>query len=138
MSFLSTTCGIAIFIASAAFGARAEAQTAASRPPHLVVIRLVEDPTSKTPYAFAPSDVTLSRGDTLRFLQVADTPHNVRFTSTPPGVKLRRVASPMLMKRGDQFELVIDAHFLDGVYAFVCDPHAALGMKGTLTVVPRS
>ena len=74
----------------------------------------------------------------MRFLQVADTPHDVRFTRIPPGAKIGLSTSPMLVARGDKYELVIDARFPNGVYAFVCDPHEALGMKGTLTVVPGS
>ena len=118
--------------------ARAGAQAAPAVAAHLVVIKLVEDAKSSHPYAFVPTTVTVTRGDTVRFLQVADTPHDVRFTKIPSGAKIGLPTSPMLIARGDKFELVIDARFPAGVYAFVCDPHEALGMKGTLTVVPGS
>lgn len=118
--------------------ARVSAQATPAIAPHLVVIKVVEDLKSAHPYAFVPTTVTVSRGDTVRFLQVAETPHDVRFTKTPPGAKIGVSTSPMLVARGDKFELVIDARFPTGVYAFVCDPHEALGMKGTFTVLPGS
>ena len=118
--------------------ARADAQAAPAVAAHLVVIKLVEDAKSSHPYAFVPTTVTVTRGDTVRFLQVANTPHDVRFTKIPSGAKIGLPTSPMLIARGDKFELVIDARFPAGVYAFVCDPHEALGMKGSLTVVPGS
>lgn len=116
--------------------ARGNAQAAPAVAAHLVVIKLVEDAKSAHPYAFVPTTATVTRGDTVRFLQVANTPHDVRFTKIPAGAKIGLSTSPMLIARGDKFDLVIDARFPTGVYAFVCDPHEALGMKGALTVVP--
>jgi plastocyanin len=126
----------AIALAAVLPCARASTQPAPAVAAHLVVIKLVEDAKSAHPYAFVPTTVTVARGDTVRFLQVANTPHDVRFTKIPSGAKIGRSTSPMLIARGDKYELVIDARFPAGVYAFVCDPHEALGMKGTLTVVP--
>lgn len=116
--------------------ARGNAQASPPVAPHLVVIKLVEDTKSAHPYAFLPTTSTVERGDTVRFLQVADTPHDVRFTKVPAGARIPLAASPMLVTRGDKYDLVIDERFPNGVYAFVCDPHEALGMKGTLTVAP--
>lgn len=138
MSRHSNACVAAIILTVVLACARASAQAAPAVAAHLVVVKLVEDAKSAHPYAFVPTTVTVTRGDTVRFLQVADTPHDVRFTRIPPGAKIGLSTSPMLVARGDKYELVIDARFPNGVYAFVCDPHEALGMKGTLTVVPGS
>lgn len=138
MSRHSNAFVAAIVLTVALAVARASAQAAPAVAAHLVVIKLVEDAKSAHPYAFVPTTVTVTRGDTVRFLQVADTPHDVRFTKIPSGARIGLSTSPMLVARGDKYELVIDGRFPNGVYAFVCDPHEALGMKGSLTVAPGS
>jgi plastocyanin len=101
----------------------------------VVVVRLVERGGS-VPYAFEPANVDVERGDTLRFVQSADTPHNVRFTKEPPGAKLGSATTgPYLVAKGQTYDLVIDARFTAGSYTFVCDPHEMIGMRGSMTVV---
>jgi plastocyanin len=112
----------------------ATAQSAAPTAPHMIVVQLVENH-GGMPYAFEPSNVTAQRGDTLRFVQASTAPHNVRFSKQAKGAKLGGAASgPYLTAKGQTYDLVIDGRFTDGSYAFVCDPHEAIGMQGTLTV----
>jgi len=88
------------------------------------------------PYGFAPDLVTVQRGDTVRFIEDASVMHNVHFTSHPQGAKLGSATSgPYLTSLGQKYDVVIDARFPEGKYEFVCDPHAMLGMHGTLVVV---
>ena len=88
-----------------------------------------------TPYTFEPANVAAIRGDTLRFVEEEAVPHNVHFKTHPGGAKLGSLAvSPYLTNKGQAYDIVIDGRFTDGKYEFVCDPHEALGMRGTLTV----
>ena len=54
---------------------------------------------------------------------------------TGAGAKLGAAATgPYLTAKGQTYDLVIDARFTEGRYEFVCEPHEAIGMKGTLVV----
>ena len=114
--------------------ARANGQNASSPGPHMIVVKLVE--TGKAvPYAFEPAIAVAQRGDTLRFIEAAGVMHNVHFTKQAPGAKLGGAATgPYLMSRGQTYDLVIDGRFAEGTYEYVCQPHEAIGMKGTLVV----
>jgi plastocyanin len=103
--------------------------------PHTIVIKLVERP-GAMPFAFEPATVTAHHGDTLRFVQMAATMHNVHFKTEPKGAKLGSAAtSQYLTSKGQAYSLVVDARFVDGTYEIVCDPHEMLGMHELLTVI---
>jgi plastocyanin len=90
---------------------------------------MVADP--KTGGRFEPSAVTAKQGDVVKFTLVSGA-HNVHFLPEKnPGVTLPN-ASDILQLPGQSYELVIGAK--PGTYNFQCDPHAALGMVGTITV----
>lgn len=131
---LITTLAAVVFVAPVA-----RSQSTAHAAPHMIVVKLVERGGS-VPYAFEPANIEAQRGDTIRFLQAADAPHDVRFTKEPSGAKLGSATTgPYLVARGDKYDLIIDARFTDGVYNFVCDPHEMIGMRGSLTVgAPRT
>ena len=117
-----------------AISASARAQTAASTHPHMVVIKLVEKG-GAMPYAFEPATSIAQPGDTVRFLNAVDVMHDVRFTKEAAGSKLgSAITGPYLTAKGMTYDLVIDKRFTDGTYAFVCDPHEMIGMKGVLIV----
>ncbi len=100
----------------------------------LVVIKM-RDPAGL--YRFEPSRLTVRRGDIVRFVQAGRTAHNVEFVrrSAPAGTDLGRDwIGPYLLAPGDTFEVRIDARFADGPHDYLCSPHAALGMTGTLVV----
>lgn len=114
--------------------ARANGQNAAAPGPHMLVVKLVEKG-GAMPYAFEPAITVAQRGDTLRFIEAAGVMHNVHFTNQAPGAKLGAAATgPYLTTKGQTYDLVIDARFTEGRYEFVCEPHEAIGMKGTLVV----
>jgi plastocyanin len=81
---------------------------------------------------FTPPDVTAQRGDVVRFVLDAGV-HNVAFPADQnlAGVKLPD-ASPYLQVPGQTYDLVVDLPA--GTYNYHCEPHAVLGMIGTLTV----
>lgn len=116
---------------------RSSALNVASGPPvpEVVVVRFVERP-GAMPFAFEPANLTVHRGDTLRFVQTSATMHNVRFKKQPKGAKLGAAAvSPYLTTKGQTYTIVVDSRFTEGTYELVCDPHEALGMRGSLTVL---
>jgi plastocyanin len=115
------------------FSARANGQSA-SAGPHMIVVKLVEKG-GAMPYAFEPAITVAQRGDTVRFVEAAGVMHNVHFTKQASGAKLGGAATgPYLTTKGQTYDLVIDARFAEGRYEFVCEPHEAIGMKGTLVV----
>lgn len=103
--------------------------------PKLVVVKAVD--VSATVYKWSPADVSVAPGDTLRFEQTTTTPHNVEIKNAPAGANLDAVkVGPFLTNVGQTYDLVIDARFPPGKYAFACTPHELMGMKGTITVAP--
>ena len=132
--FRTKTIMTASITALIVLSASANAQTAASTHPHMLVVRLVEKG-GAMPYAFEPATTLAQRGDTVRFLNSVDVMHNVRFTKEAAGSKLgSAITGPYLTAKGMTYDVIIDARFTDGTYAFVCDPHEMLGMKGTLII----
>ena len=82
--------------------------------------------------AYEPAQIAANPGDVLRFINVENV-HNVHFPQNinPAGVNLPP-PSPYLTQPGQTYELKVD--FVPGTYEFICDPHAAQGMVGELTV----
>lgn len=82
---------------------------------------------------FQPSTITAKKGDTIRFIADGKAAHNVSF---PPAENAGKSnlppASPYLTTPGQTYEVVVNMDA--GEYNFQCDPHAAMGMKGKLTV----
>jgi plastocyanin len=79
---------------------------------------------------FDPEHITAKKGDVIRFTLVSGV-HNFHFTEGPAGATLPAVGQ-YLQAPGQTEDLVVDLPA--GEYKFQCDPHAALGMHGTLTV----
>jgi plastocyanin len=80
--------------------------------------------------AFEPSSITAKQGDVIRFT-LGTGVHNIHFTEASTGAALP-TPSDYLQVPGQvkAFKVTLPA----GQYGFQCDPHAALGMTGTLTV----
>ena len=95
----------------------------------VIEVRMITD--DKGNY-FAPASIEARQGDVLRFTIVSGV-HNVNFTAEQnPGVTGLPPASELLQLPGQTYDLPIT--LAPGHYAFQCDPHAALGMVGTLEV----
>jgi plastocyanin len=124
----------ASLVAMLALSASANGQKATPHHPQTIVVKLVNK-AGAIPYAFEPAIAVAHRGDTVRFIEDAGVMHNVHFTKQAPGAKLGAAASgPYLTTKGQTYDVVIDGRFAEGKYEYVCDPHAAIGMKGTLVV----
>jgi plastocyanin len=84
---------------------------------------------------FQPKTINVKKGDVIRWT-MADgvVMHNVSFTqadSNPAGFT-PPADSPFLTQQGQTFELKID--MAPGTYNYVCVPHEAMGMVGSITV----
>jgi|TARA_R100001460_G_scaffold30483_2_gene60174 plastocyanin len=76
--------------------------------------------------AFEPSEITISAGDTVHFVNEALPPHNIIVEARPD---LSREA--LLFAPGETQDIV----FADaGEYEFWCGPHKGAGMTGTIHV----
>jgi manganese oxidase len=99
-----------------------------------IVVKMMDDGARTW---FEPANIDARPGDVLRFEQHGVMPHNVQFVrnESPDGSDLGDAwTGPFLMAKGETYEVVIDERFVDGDYRFVCTPHIASGMVGTLSV----
>jgi plastocyanin len=92
---------------------------ASARPVGTVSIR--EGPGNG--FTFAPSTVTVHRGQTITVDNVSQVPHT--FTVTGHGIDVET-------QPGQTSTVTIDLP--PGTYPFICRFHVSLGMKGTLVV----
>ena len=81
---------------------------------------------------FTPSTIDAARGDVVRFTLKTGV-HNVSFPHDSNSIKEGLPpSSDFLQLPGQTYDLAVNMG--PGSYYFHCDPHAALGMKGTLNV----
>ena len=82
---------------------------------------------------FEPANVTVKKGDTVRFIADGKAAHNVSF---PPADNVGKsnlpAPGPYVTTAGGTYD--VTASMDAGTYNFQCDPHATMGMKGVLTV----
>ena len=96
-------------------------------------IIVVEMTTDETSSRFTPSEITARKGDVIRFTLKVGV-HNVDFYPDSNAIKLGLPpASEMLQLPGQTHDMLVTMG--PGRYYFHCDPHAAIGMKGHVTVV---
>lgn len=75
---------------------------------------------------FSPSEVTIAPGTTVRWVNQG----NVEHTVTPDGHS--EWARAVLTETDEVFEHTFDN---PGTFAYLCEPHQAVGMVGTIQVV---
>lgn len=107
-----------------------------------VEIKMIGDASG---YKYSPAEVTIKQGDALKFVMVSGGPHNVAFQNVADaaakaqidanmsGAKLGELSSPMLMQPNEAYTISF-AGVPAGKYDFICTPHAAMNMKGSVTV----
>ncbi len=98
-------------------------------------------------YKFVPAELTVKQGDAVKFIMVSGGPHNVSFQNVTnaaakaqldanmSGAKMGELSSPMLMQPNEAYTVSF-ANVAAGKYDFICTPHAAMNMKGAITVTP--
>lgn len=105
-----------------------------------VEIKMIGDGTT---YKFDPANVTIKQGDGVKFVMTTGGPHNIAFVDVPAAAKaqlsanmpnqMKELTSPMMMTPNETYTVSF-ANVPAGSYTFHCEPHAAMGMKGTITV----
>jgi plastocyanin len=84
---------------------------------------------------FEPATLNVKKGDVVRWTMVdGQVPHNVSFSmaQNQPAGFTAPADSPFLTQAGQTHELKID--WAPGTYNYVCMPHMAMGMAGSITV----
>jgi plastocyanin len=122
--------------APAAAPATAPAATPAAAPAaaqgNVVEVHMTTSPDGASGH-FEPANVTVKKGDTVRFISDGKAAHNVSF---PPAENAGKSnlppPAPYLTSAGQTYDLPVNMDA--GTYNFQCDPHATMGMKGVLTV----
>jgi plastocyanin len=96
-----------------------------------------------TNYKFVPENITVKAGDGIKWVMVSGGPHNVAFQNVPAAAKTQLMAnmpsqmselsSPMMMNAGENYTVSFTG-VPAGKYEYVCTPHLAMNMRGTVTV----
>ena len=105
-------------------------------------VKMVGDPA--TGYKFVPENLTIKAGDGVKWTMVSGGPHNVSFQNVAAGAKAQLVAnmpnqemgelsSKMYMNANEGFTMSF-GNVAAGKYDYVCTPHIAMNMKGSVTV----
>jgi plastocyanin len=99
-------------------------------------------------YKFEPANLTVKQGDAVKFIMVVGGPHNVAFQNVTdaaakaqldanmpaaPGAKLGELSGPLLMNPNEAYTVSF-GKVPAGKYDYVCTPHLAMNMKGSITV----
>ena len=94
-------------------------------------------------YRFEPANITVKAGDGIKWTMVSGGPHNVAFENVAADAKtqlmanmpnqLSELSSPMLINPNETYEVSF-ANVKPGTYNYVCTPHLANNMRGTVTV----
>ncbi len=121
---------------SAVDSAATPAPTAAAAGPQtpdpggkVITVQLITDEVGNY---FKPKKFEAHRGDVIRFTLTIGV-HNVHFLpDSNPGAIGLPPASDLLQLPGQTYDVKVT--FAPGKYYFQCDPHVALGMKGSLEV----
>lgn len=83
---------------------------------------------------FEPANIEARKGDVIRYTLVTGV-HNANFVAdSNPGKQGLPAATPLLQLPGQTHDVKVTLE--PGRYYFHCDPHALLGMKGHVTVLP--
>ena len=81
---------------------------------------------------FEPAQITVKKGDVIHFVSEGNAAHNVSFPADQNAGAANLPAPSQYLTNGQSYDLQITMD--PGKYNFQCDPHAAMGMKGVITV----
>jgi plastocyanin len=108
--------------------------TSATTPPATGTVHTVRMTTTQggASGTFEPATITVKKGDVIKFVSEGNAAHNVSFPADQNAGKSNLPAPSQYMVNGQSYDLQVN---LDpGSYNYQCDPHAAMGMKGAITV----
>jgi plastocyanin len=78
--------------------------------------------------AFDPANVTIKKGDTIKWVNNKLPPHNIMFEDASMSEKSH---DAMLFSPGESYEVTFDTA---GTFSYYCAPHRGAGMAGKVTV----
>lgn len=81
---------------------------------------------------FEPAQINVKKGDVIHFVSEGNAAHNVSFPADQNAGAANLPAPGQYVTNGQTYDLQITMD--PGTYNYQCDPHAAMGMKGTITV----
>lgn len=94
-------------------------------------------------YRYEPTDLTVKAGDGVTWTMVSGQPHNVVFQNVAADAKgqlsanmpnqLTELGSPMLLNANEKYSVSF-AGVKPGKYDYMCQPHLANNMRGSVTV----
>lgn len=94
-------------------------------------------------YRYEPAALTVKVGDGVRWTMVSGQPHNVQFENVAADAKgqlmanmpnqLTELGSPILLNQNEKYEMTFNG-VKPGKYDYICSPHLANNMKGSITV----
>jgi plastocyanin len=94
-------------------------------------------------YRFEPVDIKIKAGDGIKWTFVSGGPHNVAFQNVSGSARtalsanmpnqLSDLSSPMMLNPGENYQVSF-AGVPPGKYDYICTPHIANNMKGSVTV----
>ena len=95
-------------------------------------------------YKFVPENLTIKAGDGVKWVMVSGGPHNVAFQNVAADAKEQlkanmpdqstgELSSKMYMQPNESLTMSF-ANVKAGKYDYVCTPHLAMNMKGSITV----
>jgi plastocyanin len=94
-------------------------------------------------YKYEPAALTVKVGDGVRWTMVSGGPHNVQFENVAADAKsvlmgnmpnqLTELGSPILINPNEKYEMTFNG-VKPGKYDYICSPHMANNMKGSITV----
>jgi plastocyanin len=129
--------------AAPAAGATTAAVPAAAQAPSTGKWHEVQMVGDEKGYKYEPANLTVKVGDGVRFNMVSGGPHNVQFENVAADAKaqlmtnmpnqLTELGSPILINAGEKYEMTFNG-VKPGKYDFVCQPHLANNMRGSVTV----
>ena len=81
---------------------------------------------------FVPAQITVKKGDVIHFVSERNAAHNVSFPADQNAGAANLPAPGQYLTNGQTYDLTVSMDA--GTYNYQCDPHAAMGMKGSITV----
>jgi plastocyanin len=121
-------------------GATTPAGTAAAVTGAWVEVQMLGD---EKGYRFEPTDAVVKVGDGVRWTMISGPPHTVQFQNVAADAKtqlsanmpnqLTDLSSPLLLNTNEKYEMSF-AGVKPGKYEYICTPHLANNMRGSVTV----
>jgi plastocyanin len=96
-------------------------------------------------FRFEPANITIKQGDGVKFTMVSGGPHNVAFENVadaakaqldaniPAAEKMSELQTRYYQNAGEEVTISF-ANVPAGAYNILCVPHAAMNMRGVITV----